>query len=489
MPRPVALRRSDGTPVAIRIALVLACPVIAAVTVVATFLGKELIVAAAWLALGMVALLFVKPVVGIAVMTGVYLLDAYPTLLQALGVLTVNNLLGLCLAVLLAAHLIETRDLSFVKTPQVLILIAIGVVFWVGSVHADTLFPLLQESRGRGKIIDRTDIMAHDFVTRLAFLVFMLVFMRTRNDIRAVYFTFVLMLFTAVPSALTNWVQGELNRGYRVIASFTLGANPNKLAMLCLMQVACWWFWGRWGEGTLRRLTAAAAIGASFLVLLVTGSRSGLLGAGVLLVLLGTGPRGQRVTVPQMAALAIVGALAVATVVPEETWTRMTTITPEAGEVGATSNLKREDTLVTGWAMVRDHPWLGVGLGNFREVARQVYNNPYFRPPHNSYLWAWAEGGVFVLLGYVLLFAVTWRDTRVITRLAHRDVVVARLVAPLRVVFLLYCFFCLFADLWLTPLTYVLMGLIMTARRYLESLPAPALTTVVTPRRLAAVAA
>jgi O-antigen ligase len=317
----------------------------------------------------------------------------------------------------------------------------------------------------------------------------MLVFMRTRNDIRAVYFTFVLMLFTAVPSALTNWVQGELNRGYRVIASFTLGANPNKLAMLCLMQVACWWFWGRWGEGTLRRLTAAAAIGASFLVLLVTGSRSGLLGAGVLLVLLGTGPRGQRVTVPQMAALAIVGALAVATVVPEETWTRMTTITPEAGEVGATSNLKREDTLVTGWAMVRDHPWLGVGLGNFREVARQVYNNPYFRPPHNSYLWAWAEGGVFVLLGYVLLFAVTWRDTRVITRLAHRDVVVARLVAPLRVVFLLYCFFCLFADLWLTPLTYVLMGLIMTARRYLESLPAPALTTVVTPRRLAAVAA
>jgi len=489
MPRSVVAHRSDGTPLAVRMALVLACPMIAAITVMATFLGKELIIAAAWMALVMVALLFIRPLIGIVIMTAVYLLDAYPTLLQALGVLTVNNLLGLCLGLLLAAHVLETRDLSFLKSRQVLILTIIGVWFYVGIAHAETIFPLLEQSRGRGRIIDRTAIMEHDFVTRLVFLIFMLAFVRTRGDLRALFVTFTLVLFVAIPSALLNWVQGELNRGYRAAASFTLGSNPNKLAMICLMQVTCWWFWARMGRGRLRRLIAAGAIGASFLVLLVTGSRSGLLGAGVLALLLQTGPRGFRVSMPKLGVLALAGGLALMTVVPEETWERMTTLNPDVGEVGATSNEKREDTLVTAWAMVRDQPWLGVGLGNFREVARQIYNNRFFRPPHNSYLWAWAEGGVFVLAGYLVLFWVTWRDTTVAMRLGERDLEVAHMTAALRVVFLLYCFFCLFADLWLTPLTYILLGLIMTSRRYMESLPAPAVATVLPRRRLRAAAA
>jgi hypothetical protein len=94
-----------------------------------------------------------------------------------------------------------------------------------------------------------------------------------------------------------------------------------------------------------------------------------------------------------------------------------------------------------------------------------------------------------VLAGYLVLFWVTWRDTTVTLRLGERDVEVAHMMAALRVVFLLYCFFCLFADLWLTPLTYILLGLIMTSRRYMESLPAPAVATVLPRRRLARAAA
>jgi O-antigen ligase len=134
--------------------------------------------------------------------------------------------------------------------------------------------------------------------------------------------------------------------------------------------------------------------------------------------------------------------------------------------------MKRETTLGTGMQMVQDHPLLGVGLGNFREVSRQVYNDKFFKPTHNSYLWAAAEGGLVVLAGYIGLLAFCWYELRAIDRLVVRDPSVGYMAAALRSVFLLYCFFATFADLFLNPIIYVLLGLIVTLHRYLESIPA-----------------
>ena len=41
----------------------------------------------------------------------------------------------------------------------------------------------------------------------------------------------------------------------------------------------------------------------------------------------------------------------------------------------------------------------------------------------------------------------------------------------MRNVFYVYSFFAAFADLWLNPIAYFLIGLIVCLRRYLESLP------------------
>ena len=65
---------------------------------------------------------------------------------------------------------------------------------------------------------------------------------------------------------------------------------------------------------------------------------------------------------------------------------------PERGEVGASSNRMREETVERAWQIGMDYPLFGIGLGNFREVSRQVYFDDFYRPPHNSYLWA-ARGG------------------------------------------------------------------------------------------------
>src|SRR5215470_15233053 len=346
----VSSRTAAGNPRLIRIAIALALPAFGAATVAGTLLGKEVIITAGWLALAISGLLFIRPVIGVAVMTVLFLLAAYPTLLQALGILTINNLLGVCLAALLVARIIETRDFSFLKIRQV-------------RVHA--------------------------FITRLVYLIFFAVFVRSRSDVRVMCLVFMFGLYAAVPSALVNWWQGTLNRGFRVEASVTSGSNPNRLGMICLIEMILFWFWAQTRPGIVRQLIAFGAIGAAGLVLLATGSRSGLLGLGVTALLLQTGPRRFRLPAWEVGMFAVLGVVAIIALVPAETWQRMSTLMPQKGQIGATSNQMREETLERAWQVAQDYPVFGVGLGNFREVTRQIYKDDFFRPPHNSYLWAW----------------------------------------------------------------------------------------------------
>jgi hypothetical protein len=289
---PAHADRGD-TPFTVKALLAVGLPMVAAMAVVGTFLGKEIIMFAGLLGMSVVGFLFVRPIVGIAIMSTAYLLAAYPTVFQQLGLLSVNNLLGLCLAILLLVRILETRDLSFLVKPQVLILGGIGILFILGSLHADAVYPTLQVSRATGrtglKIIDRTSEMADDFTTRLAYLVLLSAFVRSRSDIKVLFVTFMLALFMAVPSALVNWAQGDLSRGFRTAASVTAGANPNRLAMICLVQVVCWWFWAVASPTRLRWGISRAAIGASIIVLMGTGSRSGLLGGALTLLVLQVG--------------------------------------------------------------------------------------------------------------------------------------------------------------------------------------------------------
>ena len=58
--------------------------------------------------------------------------------------------------------------------------------------------------------------------------------------------------------------------------------------------MALFWYWAHLRPGVLRQLIAFGAMAACVMVLLATGSRSGILGLGILGVLLQTGPRAYR---------------------------------------------------------------------------------------------------------------------------------------------------------------------------------------------------
>jgi hypothetical protein len=461
-----------------RVVMALALPMVAALTVVGTYLGKEIVIFAGLLAMSVGGFLFVRPVAGLSIMTTAYLLSAYPTALQDLGLLSVNNLLGVCFVVLLLAQVLETHDLSFLTRRPVLILSVIGLIFLVSTMHASFLYPTLEVSRATGrtglKIIDRTDEMTEDFTTRLIYLVFILAFTRNRSDFRVMFFTMVLALFTAVPSALFNWADGGLNRGFRTAASVTAGSNPNRLAMICLIEIACFWFWARVRPSLSRTVIALGAIAPAGLVWASTGSRSGLLGAVVMLGLMQTSGRRLRVPAPLLAASLVAGLVILLVLAPPLAVERMFNFFPEThGEIGASSLELRESAIDSAVLIIHDHKWLGIGLGNFREVARQVYADEYFRPPHNSVLWAQAEGGIGVLIGYVILWGFTWLDLRrAVAVTSTADPELAALGMALRTVLGLYLFFSLFADLWLNPMAYLLIGLTVALRVQTDALSA-----------------
>jgi O-antigen ligase len=62
------------------------------------------------------------------------------------------------------------------------------------------------------------------------------------------------------------------------------------------------------------------------------------------------------------------------------------------------------------WNMIKAHPWLGVGAGNYALMTRDYYTPDVGSPEavldiqvHNAYLNMWAESGIFALLCYLSL--------------------------------------------------------------------------------------
>jgi O-antigen ligase len=116
----------------------------------------------------------------------------------------------------------------------------------------------------------------------------------------------------------------------------------------------------------------------------------------------------------------------------------------------------------TALAMINDHPWFGVGLGNYIVVLPQ-YSPPIFgyalSTVHNAYLLILAETGVIGLIGFLVLLAGLMFQNWQITNQAPDDL---SWVAGVGV-------FCAFVAMALHSLTdYALLGnILLTAQFWL----------------------
>ena len=146
------------------------------------------------------------------------------------------------------------------------------------------------------------------------------------------------------------------------------------------------------------------------LALILTFSTGGWLGglAGGLVVLVALRRRRLALRLGGLAAFALVlvSGLAIVGVLPE----RLNPLRQTGGF--------RLDLWLSSLEMVRDHPWLGIGLDNFAYLYQQVYlregaaAEPNLSHPHNWLLHVWLELGVLGLIAFGWLLLRFWRQAR-----------------------------------------------------------------------------
>ncbi|HUU57352.1 MAG TPA: O-antigen ligase family protein, partial [bacterium] len=155
--------------------------------------------------------------------------------------------------------------------------------------------------------------------------------------------------------------------------------------------------------GTWRRAGYLALLVGAAGALLVTFSRGGWLGGALALafVVVAAWLKKGKLGATTWAVTSIT-ALGVVVLLPA-----VTVVLARGVEGDQLSAVSRLDDWRTAAAMIRDHPLLGVGKGNYLELARLYDPWALAYPVHNVFLLTWAETGVagFAALAVLLVGA------------------------------------------------------------------------------------
>ncbi|WP_448380379.1 IctB family putative bicarbonate transporter [Gloeomargarita sp.] len=214
-------------------------------------------------------------------------------------------------------------------------------------------------------------------------------------------------------AALATWIDPESPlAGTTRVYSFL--KNPNLLAAYLLpgvgMSLGCLWAWRTWAQRGLA-LTLVLVLTAC---VVLTGSRGGWLGLAAVYASFAVGlgwgwwqwrwqrPLWQRILLWLGMGLLLVALLAL---LGRSEWLRLRFLSIFAGRADSSNNFR-----LTVWAavvaMIRDHPWLGIGPGN--RAFNLIY--PLYQRPNFAALGAYSvplevavESGLLGLAAFVAL--------------------------------------------------------------------------------------
>ncbi len=420
------------------------------------WMGKgPLLLSAILAAIGVASILW-KPHWGVLIILTVWFIEISPRLF-GIRYVSAPYLVSAVLTVPFALSVLRNREIWVWRVPQVKIFLAIGVLFlaslsWAYFNHPITLLPQL----------DSTVRAMQKFFTHLVFLIFFLYFINTR---RRIEMTVWWLLGLIVAAAMTGFV-GFLAGGgaERARAAFSLAANENRLAFICLFGTSLLWFYYHYGQARRWKALILPILFVLPLVTLASGSRSGFLQLVVLTAFILKEQQGW-VAAKRLRSYVFVASVSVLLLaaVPTAQFLRATTFDPAAAVPGQSSLRNRIIRTYASLEMAASNPILGIGIGNFRWMNQAFYGND--QGPHNSYLGTLAEGGIGVLVLYLLLFYITYRMLRHLEREGPQELL--WLSKGLRVNLILFLVFSAFADFWLSEFLYLIVGLTV-AMTYLK---------------------
>jgi O-antigen ligase len=426
------------------------------------------------------------PHVGISLFLTTFLVN-YPSVARGAGPLTINNILGVLFLVLLLWDVYLHRDIWFLRNGLIYALFGIGALFLVGTVASIYTLPdefvqrLIQKPLGAvyGKT-DYTSRFLFQYFSRIAFVLFVVRFVRTPRQLLWVFVTMLFCILFAVPPALHAYATSTSTEVRALTKLVNWADNANRFAFGLLLGIAFFYY-----LSITRRavwVKVAAVLGTLLLspTILLSASRSGFMGMVLLglLVMLGVfGGASERSRRATLSGLLLAVAVAVVTyfaVLPPRMQQRILNLNPFSSQTveGYQSTEFRYATLEHSFQIIAEHPILGVGLGNFRWVHK--YTHGRFKPPHNSFVWALAEGGVPLLLAFLALFYELWRRLGRLRPAYEHHEDIPYFPNWLRVYIILLLFFSLFADVWIEEHVFLLVASTMLLERWRPKLPTAA---------------
>jgi O-antigen ligase len=394
---------------------------------------------------------------------------------EGTGLLTINNVLGLFLVLLLAYRVYRDGDWGFLKNRLVQLMLAITAAL-AFSAFISGIDPA--EQIAAGLVLTTGQDPTRQLFTRALFLILFVFFMKRPTDLRMIVGVFLalaaLTAWSGSEAALTG--AGRLQSGeYRaggldVLIQST--KNPNRLALIATLALVYIWEYSH--AYTLQRWRRAVAMGGVLFMILtvfLTGSRGGLIGLVVTGLILFARSRGGSGRFLYGVAVVGVGALLIQEMVPEQVMERITNIPgfsrsddEGGGGEGGGSTARREYTYGIGIQIWKRAPIVGVGPGNWPYMRFLIDPLHATAVAHNSYLAALAEGGLVSLILYLVLFYTALRD---LVRCERSQRILARaraegldwVLSGTRICLTTFLIFSLFGDLWDLVFSYLLIGI------------------------------
>ncbi len=430
-----------------------------------------------------------RPAYGILVYLMTFLFT-YPSFLRGAGNFTINNMLGLVLLPLMLFGLLREGNLWLLRFRPVAalglivaIMIGSSIFYTPPAEYSYMSLPdvrrVLTSKRAQGPALIATRDARAKFLTRFVFLLFFVFFIRSPRDVKmvvAMIIACLLMTYFNVSTAAgpAGWGTGRLRVMGAMGAAVYAGRNPNKLAYFALYGLTLLWYGRRAIRNPLVYPFWLAGVAITFVMIPMTGSRSGLLNLLLFIaIILFEG----RFNYRKVLGVALVAAFVVIQfgykvsvvdlVFPKPVASRLTRfdVRREALEQGLEAQGSAEGRYRTAMAALRawrSHPLFGVGIGNF-EIERAI-TDPFgtVGPPHNSYLWSLAEGGIVSFCLFMYFFVHIFRQLRMIEweyEARFGPVGLGWLVSACRTAMIGFLFFSFFADMWHHVMFFIIMGL------------------------------
>ena len=429
------------------------------------------------------ATIFYRPHFGVLVIMSTMLLS-YPDALKGVPPFTINNLLGGVLIMILILQLYRSRDYWFLRESEIRLLIFLTVwLIVIASISElylpeKRLLPAVARRGVEGNLYGESDDTGRwifELLSRLAFVIFFVNWMTTPQRVRWALWLLAICIAAAVPTLGPDMTKGE--NEYRITSKAVGWAvNLNRFAFMMNVGVALFLYLAGRTRALAGRLFFVVCALGSIPLILLSASRSGFIGLGLVGVLsLGVAPIPRR----WKGAVALSGLaltlMAFQFALTDGARERLLNINPFAPQEstdfsayaeGSRSTEVRMTTISEALTIIGHYPLSGVGLANFRWVNAIMHDS--YKPPHNAYVWAAAEGGLPALLAYLTLFALLWGRIGRLKKPLRQHPVLAGLPEWLQIYLILLLFFSMFADVWIEVHVYFIVAFAVALARIAE---------------------